>query len=79
VQSLIICWYAVAGYAPADIDDRRLRCPWYRTKTSPSLADMTAKLRTKFAATAGISGIPPSHRHHSQIPGSLATCDATAA
>ncbi len=79
VQSLIICWYAVAGYAPADIDDRRLRCPWYRTKTSPSLADMTAKLRTEFAATAGISGIPPSHRHHNQIPGSLATCDTTAA
>ena len=35
VQSLIIVWYAIAGYAPADVDDRRLRCPWYRTKTSP--------------------------------------------
>ena len=47
VQSLIIVWYAIAGYAPADVDDRRLRCPWYRTKTSPSLADMITKLRAE--------------------------------
>jgi hypothetical protein len=79
VQSLLICWYATAGYDPADVDDRRLRCPWHRTKTSPSLADMTAKLRTEFADSAGISGIPPGHWHYSQIPGSLTTCDATAA
>jgi hypothetical protein len=79
VQSLLICWYATAGYDPADVDDRRLRCPWYRTKTSPSLADMTAKLRAEFTDSAGISGIPPGHWHHSQIPGSLTTCDATAA
>ena len=78
MQSLIIAWYAVAGYAPADIDDRRLRCPWYQAKTSPSLADMITKLRAEFAA-AGISGIPPAHRHLGEIPGSLPTCDATAA
>ena len=79
VQSLVIAWYAVAGYAPADIDDRRLRCPWYQAKTSPSLADMITKLRAEFAAAAGISGIPPAHRHLGEIPGSLPTCDATAA
>ena len=79
VQSLIIVWYAIAGYAPADVDDRRLRCPWYRTKTSPSLADMITKLRAEFMAAAGISGIPPAHRPHSQIPGNHVTCDATAA
>jgi DDE superfamily endonuclease len=79
VQSLIIVWYAIAGYAPADVDDRRLRCPWYRTKTSPSLADMITKLRAEFTAAAGISGIPPAHRPHNQIPGNHVTCDATAA
>ena len=79
VQSLIIVWYAIAGYAPADVDDRRLRCPWYRTKTSPSLADMITKLRAEFMAAAGISSIPPAHRPHSQIPGNHVTCDATAA
>jgi hypothetical protein len=40
---------------------------------------MTAKLRAEFTATAGISGIPPGRRHHSQILGSLATCDAAVA
>jgi hypothetical protein len=79
VQSLIIIWYAVAGYAPADVDDRRLRCPWYRTKTSPSLADMITKLRAEFITAAGIPGIPPAHRPHLQIPGNHVTCDATAA
>ena len=79
VQSLVICWYAIAGYAPADIDARRLRCPWYRTKTCPSLADMTTKLHAKFTDAAGISAIPPAHRHRSQIPGNRVTCDATAA
>ena len=34
----------------------------YRTKTSPSLADMITKLRAEFMAAAGISGIPPAHR-----------------
>ncbi|MGH8918746.1 MAG: hypothetical protein ACRD0H_10495 [Actinomycetes bacterium] len=79
VQSLVICWYAIAGYAPADIDDRRLRCPWYRTKTCPSLTDMTAKLHATFTGAAGISAIPPAHRHCSQIPGNHVTWDATAA
>ena len=79
VQSLIIVWYAIAGYAPADVDDRRLRCPWYRAKTSPSLADMITKLRAELTSAAGISGIPPAHCPHSQIPGNHVTCDATAA
>jgi hypothetical protein len=30
-------------------------------------------------AAAGISGIPPAHQPHSQIPGNYVTCDATAA
>jgi DDE superfamily endonuclease len=44
-QSLAIIWYATAGHHPADVDDHRTRAPWYRTKTEPSTADMTAKLR----------------------------------
>jgi hypothetical protein len=79
VQSLIICWYAVSGYAPADVGDRRLRCPWYRTKTSPSLADMITKLRGEFTNAAGISGLPPAHQPHRQIPSNHVTCEATAA
>jgi len=44
-QALAICWYATAGHHPADIQARRLDAPWYITKTEPSTADMTAKLR----------------------------------
>ncbi len=44
-QTLATIWYATAGHDPADIDDRRSRAPWYKTKTEPSTADMTAKLR----------------------------------
>jgi len=38
-------WYATAGHDPADVDGHRARAPWYRSKTQPSTADMTVKLR----------------------------------
>jgi DDE superfamily endonuclease len=44
-QTLAICWYATAGHHPADAGARRLTAPWYTSKTEPSTADMTAKLR----------------------------------
>lgn len=44
-QALAVCWYATAGYHPADTQARRLDAPWYTSKTEPSTADMTAKLR----------------------------------
>ena len=36
---------ATAGHDPADVEDHRVRAPWYTTKTRPSTADMLAKLR----------------------------------
>ena len=44
-QALAVCWYATAGHHPADAEARRLDAPWYTSKTEPSTADMTAKLR----------------------------------
>ena len=44
-QTLAITWYATAGHDPADAGEHRARAPWYTTKTEPSTADMTAKLR----------------------------------
>ena len=44
-QALVICWYATAGHHPADTEARRRNAPWYTSKTEPSTADMTAKLR----------------------------------
>jgi hypothetical protein len=44
-QALAVCWYATAGHHPADAATRRLDAPWYTSKTEPSTAGMTAKLR----------------------------------
>ncbi len=44
-QTLAILWYATAGHDPADVNEHRARAPWYATKTEPSTAGMTAKLR----------------------------------
>ena len=44
-QAIAVCWYATAGHHPADAEARRVDAPWYTTKTQPSTADMTAKLR----------------------------------
>ena len=48
VQSLLICWYARCGDQPADIERRRLLCPWYQAKTEPAPADMLTALRREF-------------------------------
>jgi hypothetical protein len=44
-QAITVCWYATAGHHAADAEARRLDAPWYTTKTEPSTAGMTAKLR----------------------------------
>ncbi|HXL19404.1 MAG TPA: transposase [Streptosporangiaceae bacterium] len=44
-QAIAVCWYATAGHHAADAEARRLDSPWYTSKTEPSTADMTAKLR----------------------------------
>jgi hypothetical protein len=43
--SLVTVWYASAGHTPADVAAHRSRARWYTTKTEPSFADMTGKLR----------------------------------
>jgi hypothetical protein len=45
IQSLMTCWYAVACDPAAGLDQRRQRNPWYRSKATPSAADMHAALR----------------------------------
>jgi hypothetical protein len=49
-MSLTIIWYALHGHSPTDVAEHRARAPWYRTKTSPSTADMLAKLRRTIIA-----------------------------
>jgi hypothetical protein len=78
IQSLLIVWYAAFAYDPADIDQRRQSCPWYRTKTSPSAADMLARLRREFLH-ARISATGPGQDHPDQIDLDTWTCDSIAA
>ena len=51
-QSIAMTWYATAGHDPADVADRRARLPWYKTKATPSTADITAKLRRVLIAAS---------------------------
>ena len=44
-MTLTIIWYALHGHHPDDAAEHRRRSPWYLTKTTPSFADMLAKLR----------------------------------
>ena len=78
IQSLLICWYAAFAYDPADIGLRRQLCPWYRTKTAPSAADMLARLRREFLQ-AQISAIGPGQDRLDQIDLDTRTCSNTAA
>lgn len=49
-MTLTILWYASHGHQPATVDEHRARAPWYLTKTTPSFADMLAKLRRTIIA-----------------------------
>jgi DDE superfamily endonuclease len=78
IQSLLVCWYAISAYSPADIERRRRLCPWYRTKSEPSPADMLARLRREFLR-ARFSAIRPGQDGSDQIGPEDWTCDSTAA
>jgi hypothetical protein len=76
-QTLLILWYAQFAYHPDDISRRRRLCPWYRTKTGPSPADMLARLRRDFLE-ARISAIQPGQDVSDQIDLDAWTWDSTA-
>jgi hypothetical protein len=66
-MSLAIIWYALSGHHPDDVKERRERHPWLLTKTTPSFADMLAKLRrviiaSQFHPRRGCAPTPP--RNH---------------
>jgi hypothetical protein len=78
IQSLMIIWYAISCDPAAGVDSRRARCPWYRTKATPSPADMHTALRGEFL-TARISGIIPGQDDSPQNTSSVMTSEAAAA
>ena len=44
-MTITIIWYTTSGHHPDVVAEHRERAPWYLTKTTPSFADMLAKLR----------------------------------
>ncbi len=78
IQTLLVVWYARSACDPADISLRRQQCPWYRTKTTPSAADMLARLRREFL-TARISASRPGQPQPDQNDPDARTCGSTAA
>ena len=58
-HSILILWYALQGHDGADVDHRRTRAPWYRSKTEPSTLDMLVKIRRQIIAARFL---PPSPR-----------------
>jgi hypothetical protein len=68
-MTLTTCWYALHGHHPDDVTEHRHRSPWYLTKTTPSSADMLAKLRRVIIANQFHPGRPttPTHREITQV------------
>lgn len=77
VQSLMICWYAVSCDPAAGMEQRRQRSPWYRSKATPSAADMHAALRDALA-DARINAVSPGEGEDRKSAASMLTSEAYA-
>jgi hypothetical protein len=78
IQSLMITWYAVSCDPAAGMQDRRRRCPWYRSKATPSAADMRDALRGELL-TGRFSAIGPGQNRPPKSGPGVPACHATAA
>jgi hypothetical protein len=78
VQSMVITWYALYGYDPADVTDRAIAQPWYQTKTEPSFEDMILKLRKTIIA-ARFTTITPGQPDPDLLHDYALACAAAAA
>jgi hypothetical protein len=78
IQSMVIAWYALYGYEPADVTDRAIAQPWYRTKTEPSFEDMITKLRKTLIA-ARFTAVTPGQPNPDLLRDYALACAAAAA
>lgn len=74
-MTLAIIWYAADGHHPDIVAEHRERAPWYRSKTTPSFADMLAKLRRVIIAAQYHpgQGRTPTPREITQVQQAWAT------
>ncbi len=68
-MTLTIIWYTTHGHHPDVVAEHRQRAPWYLTKSTPSFADMLAKLRRVILACQfhPEQGQTPTTREISQV------------
>jgi hypothetical protein len=78
VYGIVLAWYALHGDASTDVRQRRLTCPWYRTKTQASYEDMLATLRAALAMPR-FSPVFPGQHEDPEIQAMLVTPVSTAA
>ena len=78
VQSMVILWYALHGYHPDDVTERRQAEPWYDAKTEPSFQDMILKLRRTLIA-ARFSAVRPCQTDPDLLRDYALACAAAAA
>jgi hypothetical protein len=78
IQSLLHVWYTLQASAGDDVTRRRLLCPWYRTKTTPSPADMLTRLRLDLPHNGILDNGPGQNQPRQKHPEPL-TCDPAAA
>ena len=78
IQSMVITWYALYGYDPADVTARAIAEPWYQTKTEPSFEDMITKLRKTIIA-ARFSTVTPGQPDPELLRDYALACAAAAA
>ena len=78
IQSLMITWYVISCDPAAGLEQRRQRNPWYRSKATPSAADMHAALRDALTSTR-INGNGAGRGQARKSTASTATSDAQAA
>lgn len=71
VQSITALWYTINADPETQINERRRRAPWYRTKTAPSALDMLLALRAAILTARITTTTPdpatPEQRQPSQV------------
>lgn len=78
VYSLVIVWYATAGYHRDDITGRLATQPWYHHKSEPAFEDMLTKLRRTLIA-ARITGVSAAQPDPDKFRDYVLACAAAAA
>jgi hypothetical protein len=71
VQSMVVVWYALSGYHPDDVTDRRHAEPWYDTKNRTLIrrhAPQTPQDRDRRKGFRRSAQVKPTPIHYATTP-----------